>query len=159
MIVGMKPLFALLTSVVVVAGAGRAVAQYAQPRGEVTFANGTRVSVEIADTDDKRQRGLMFRKELAPTDGMVFIFDEKGFYPFWMKNCFISLDMIWVDEAFKVVSIAPSVPPCKADPCPNYSPTADAFYVVETVSGFAKTHGVKVGDTLAFKNVPKPRVR
>ena len=155
----MKRLYALVTVAVVLAGAARLGSQYAQARGEVTFASGTRVSVEIADTDDKRQRGLMFRKELAPTDGMVFIFDEKGFYPFWMKNCFISLDMIWVDEAFKVVSIAPSVPPCKADPCPNYSPTADALYVVETVSGFAKQHGVKVGDTLVFKNVPKPRTR
>ncbi len=155
----MKRLLVLLTSVTLVAGAGRTIAQYAQPRGEVTFANGTRVSVEIADTDEKRQRGLMFRKELAPTDGMVFIFDEKGFYPFWMKNCFISLDMIWVDEHFKVVSIAPSVPPCKEDPCPSYPPTADAFYVVEVVSGFAKKHGVKIGDTLVFKNVPKPRVR
>jgi uncharacterized membrane protein (UPF0127 family) len=159
MIVGMKRLYALVTVAVVLAGAARLGSQYAQARGEVTFASGTRVSVEIADTDDKRQRGLMFRKELAPTDGMVFIFDEKGFYPFWMKNCFISLDMIWVDEAFKVVSIAPSVPPCKADPCPNYSPTADALYVVETVSGFAKQHGVKVGDTLVFKNIPKPRAR
>ncbi|MBL8142137.1 MAG: DUF192 domain-containing protein [Acidobacteria bacterium] len=155
----MKRLYALVTVAVVLAGAARLGSQYAQARGEVTFASGTRVSVEIADTDDKRQRGLMFRKELAPTDGMVFIFDEKGFYPFWMKNCFISLDMIWVDEAFKVVSIAPSVPPCKADPCPNYSPTADALYVVETVSGFAKQHGVKVGDTLVFKNIPKPRAR
>ena len=159
MIVGMKRLYALVSVAVVLAGAARLGSQYAQARGEVTFASGTRVSVEIADTDDKRQRGLMFRKELAPTDGMVFIFDEKGFYPFWMKNCFISLDMIWVDEAFKVVSIAPSVPPCKADPCPNYSPTADALYVVETVSGFAKQHGVKVGDTLVFKNIPKPRAR
>ena len=159
MIVGMKRLYALVTVAVVLAGAARLGSQHAQARGEVTFASGTRVSVEIADTDDKRQRGLMFRKELAPTDGMVFIFDEKGFYPFWMKNCFISLDMIWVDEAFKVVSIAPSVPPCKADPCPNYSPTADALYVVETVSGFAKQHGVKVGDTLVFKNIPKPRAR
>lgn len=155
----MKRLYALVTVAFVLAGAARLGSQYAQARGEVTFASGTRVSVEIADTDDKRQRGLMFRKELAPTDGMVFIFDEKGFYPFWMKNCFISLDMIWVDEAFKVVSIAPSVPPCKADPCPNYSPTADALYVVETVSGFAKQHGVKVGDTLVFKNIPKPRAR
>ena len=159
MIVGMKRLYALVTVAFVLAGAARLGSQYAQARGEVTFASGTRVSVEIADTDDKRQRGLMFRKELAPTDGMVFIFDEKGFYPFWMKNCFISLDMIWVDEAFKVVSIAPSVPPCKADPCPNFSPTADALYVVETVSGFAKQHGVKVGDTLVFKNIPKPRAR
>lgn len=157
MIVGMRLLFALTTSLVLMAGAGRMTAQYAQPRGEVTFAGGTRVSVEIADTDEKRQRGLMFRKDLAPTDGMVFIFDEKGFYPFWMKNCFISLDMIWVDEHFKVVSIAASVPPCKADPCPNYSPSADALYVVEVVSGFAKLHSVKVGDTLAFKNIPKPR--
>lgn len=133
---------------------GVALAQYATPRGEVIFPDGTRVSVEIAATDAQRQRGLMFRKSLAPNEGMIFIFDDVGFYPFWMKNTLIPLDMIWLDPDGRVVSIAASVPPCKADPCPTYAPSADALYVVEVVSGFTKAHGVKVGDRLLLKGLP-----
>lgn len=135
--------------------AGRAIdGQHARPRGEVVFADGTRVSVEIARTDAERARGLMFREDLAPNEGMLFIFDEVGFYPFWMKNTLIPLDMIWLDPEARVVSIQHSVPPCKADPCPTYPPIADALYVVEVVSGFAKTRGVKVGDGLVLKGAP-----
>jgi uncharacterized membrane protein (UPF0127 family) len=132
-------------------------AQYASPGGEVTFPDHTVISVEIADTPESRQRGLMFREHLAANEGMVFLFDESGFYPFWMKNTLIPLDMIWLDEQKRVVSVAHSVPPCKADPCPNFSPTGNAIYVVEVASGFAKKHGVKEGDQLVFKNIGKAR--
>jgi len=53
---------------------------------------------------------------------MVFIFEDVGFYPFWMKNTLIPLDMIWLDADHRVVSVAESVPPCKADPCPTSHP-------------------------------------
>jgi hypothetical protein len=132
-------------------------AQWAMSRADVVFADGTRVRVEIADTPELRQRGLMFREHLAEGDGMLFIFEEVGFYPFWMKNTLIPLDMVWLDADRRVVSIAHSVPPCKADPCPNFSPTADALYVVEVVSGFAKRHKVREGDVLVFKGMPAAR--
>lgn len=136
-----------------------ALAQFTRPRGEVVFPDQTRVSVEIAVTDAERQRGLMFRPHMAPTDGMVFVFEEPGVYPFWMKNTLIPLDMIWVDDAYRIVDVAHSVPPCKADPCPSYGHKGTAVYVVEVVSGFAKKHGVKPGDRLVFSNVPKPGSR
>lgn len=125
------------------------------PRGRVTFPGGTKVIVEIADTEATRQRGLMFREQLGENEGMIFVFDRLGFYPFWMKNTLIPLDMIWLDPAGRIVSIAESVPPCKADPCPTYSPTADALYVVEVVSGFARRHRLQVGQVLALESVPK----
>lgn len=128
--------------------------QWASPRGMVVFPDKTRVTVEIADTEDKRQRGLMFREHLAPTDGMIFLFDEPGNYPFWMKNTLIPLDMIWLDTNARVVWIAESVPPCKADPCPSYDHKGTASFVVEVVSGFAKDHKLKVGDTLVLQ-LPK----
>jgi uncharacterized membrane protein (UPF0127 family) len=132
-------------------------AQWAMARGEVEFADGTRVKVEIADTPELRQRGLMFRESLSENEGMLFIFEETGFYPFWMKNTLIPLDMLWLDASRRVVSIAHSVPPCKADPCPNFSPTADALYQIEVVSGFAKRHQVREGDVLTFRGVPPAR--
>lgn len=131
--------------------------QWASPRGEVVFPDRTRVIVEIADTDAKRQRGLMFREQMAPTDGMIFLFDEPGNYPFWMKNTLIPLDMIWLDRDARIVSIAESVPPCKADPCPSYDHQGQALYVVEVVSGFAKQHKLKIGDRLALKGIQKKR--
>lgn len=125
--------------------------QWASPRGAVVFPDKTKVTVEVADTEEKRQRGLMFREHLAPTDGMIFLFDEPGNYPFWMKNTLIPLDMIWLDKNAQIVSIAQSVPPCKADPCPSYDHQGLASYVVEVVSGFAKEHKLKVGDKLVLE--------
>ena len=144
-------MIALLLTVVM---GGAALAQFAKARGEVVFPDKTRVNVEIAASDADRQRGLMFRERLAPNEGMVFIFEESGTYPFWMKNTLIPLDMIWVDSHYRIVDIAHSVPPCKADPCPSYGHNGSALYVVEVVSGFAKQHAAKPGDTLVFTNVP-----
>jgi hypothetical protein len=155
-----RVLFACLAACALLPAA--AAAQSALPRGEVVFPDGTRVSVEVAGTPAARERGLMFRAQLAPSEGMVFVFEQVGFYPFWMKNTLIPLDMIWVDPARRVVHVAHSVPPCKADPCPSFppppSPQGDALYVVEVVSGFSRQHGVKPGDVLTFRNVPAPTV-
>jgi len=143
--------------VVLIAFAGAvacAAEQLASPRGTVVFPDGTKVSVEIADTPETRERGLMFRRQLPPTDGMIFVWSEPGYYPFWMKNTLIPLDIIWLDSAGKVVSIAASVPPCKSDPCPTFPPAGDASYVVEVVAGFAATHGVKPGDVVKLSAVP-----
>jgi uncharacterized membrane protein (UPF0127 family) len=131
--------------------------QWASPRGEVVFPDKTVVTVEIADTPALQTRGLMFREHLGANEGMVFVFDEPGEHPFWMKNTLIPLDMIWLDADRRVLSIAHSVPPCRADPCPTYPHAGQAQYVVEVVGGFARRHGLKEGDRLVFKNVPGPR--
>jgi uncharacterized membrane protein (UPF0127 family) len=130
-------------------------AQSALPGGHVVFPDGTKVAVEIAATDPVRMRGLMFRQYLAENEGMIFVFPKVGFYPFWMKDTLIPLDMLWLDADGRIVSIARSVPPCRADPCPEYSPRAEALYVVELRSGFARRHGVKTGDPLALQGIPK----
>lgn len=129
-------------------------AQSKLPRGRAIFADGAAVALEIADTEPIRQRGLMFRAHLAPNEGMIFVFPEPGDYPFWMKNTLIPLDMIWLDGRRRIVAIARSVPPCKADPCPSYPPDAIASYVIEVVSGFARQHGVAVGDVVTLEGVP-----
>ena len=151
----MRTTLLVLMGAVVACGGTKVSGQWASPRGEVLFPDKTKVTVEISDTEEKRQRGLMFREHLAPTDGMVFIFEQPGNYPFWMKNTLIPLDMIWLDENARIVWIAESVPPCKADPCPSYDHKGRAMYVVEVVSGFAKEHKLKVGDQLVLKGVPK----
>ncbi len=63
--------------------------------------------------------------------------------------------MFWTDTSGKVVWIAESVPPCPADPCPQYPPKAVASYVIETNAGFAKRHGVKIGDVITLRKLAK----
>jgi uncharacterized protein len=145
----------LLTAIVAACSGAPINGQWATPRAEVIFPDQTRVSVEIADTEERRQRGLMFRERLGPSEGMIFLFEEPGAYPFWMKNTLIPLDMIWVGADERIVWIAHSVPPCKADPCPSYHHKGEALYVVEVASGFARQHGLKVGDQLTFKGIAR----
>ena len=121
-------------------------AQYAAApsgRAEAVFPDKTVVTLEVARNEPERSRGLMHRTSLPERAGMIFLFERPGIYPFWMKNTLIPLDMFWTDTTGKVVWIAESVPPCQADPCPEYPPKAVASYVIETNAGFAKRHGVK----------------
>jgi uncharacterized membrane protein (UPF0127 family) len=151
----MRPIVLCAAAAIAACGGAVVTGQWAAPRGEVIFPDKTRVSVEIARTEPERARGLMFRERMGAEEGMVFLFEEEGSYPFWMKNTLIPLDMIWLDRGRRIVHIAHSVPPCKADPCPSYPHEGAALYVVEVNAGFAKKHGVKVGDSLEFKGVEK----
>jgi len=67
--------------------------------------------VEIVDSDIDRAEGLMFRESLCDDCGMLFIFDENGRYPFWMKNTLIYLDIIWIDENKEIVFITEKAEP------------------------------------------------
>ncbi len=138
--------------------------QVPTPRGKVIFGDGTVVTVELARTAAQQQRGLMFRQSLAERDGMLFIFDTSDFRPFWMQNCQIALDIIWVDEASTIVSIAESVPPCRmpgcnppcaSNECPQYPPRVGtkAKFVVEVQAGFSKAHKVAVGQKIKIDGV------
>jgi uncharacterized membrane protein (UPF0127 family) len=139
------------------APSGSLAAQYAGPaaRAEAVFPDKTVVTLEVAQTEPERNRGLMHRSSMPERAGMIFLFDRPGVYPFWMKDTLIPLDMFWTDTSGKVVWIAESVPPCQADPCPEYPPTAVASYDIETNAGFARTHRVKVGDVLTLRGLPK----
>lgn len=111
------------------------------------------VSVEIASDPETRTQGLMFRDHLPESVGMIFLFPQAGDYPFWMKNTLIPLDMIWIDEGHRIVHIAHDVPPCKADPCPDYPPNAKASAVLELAAGVAAKHHLKDGDVLQFEGL------
>ena len=152
-------------SIVLLAVLMTAAPQFATPRGRVGFADGTIVTVEIAATEQNRQRGLMFRKSLPERTGMVFVFDAAGHYPFWMQNCIIPLDIIWVDESLRISGVAANVPPCRranceppcASPeCPTYPPPAGttAKYVVEVSAGFAAAHKIATGQRVTL-DLPK----
>ncbi len=102
------------------------------------------VDVQIADTDVKRNRGLMFQEQLPYDQGMLFIYENSGNYSFWMHNMQFSLDIIWFEENGRVVHIEQDVPPCNTEPeyCEIYDPGADALYVFETTAGFVEKFGI-----------------
>ncbi len=117
--------------------------------------NNQEIKVEIADTRQKIARGLMYRTSLAPDSGMVFIFDPPRPVNFWMANCFISLDLIYVRDG-KIIKIFENVPPERNKPeslCPTYPPGNDGILVnqvVEVAGGYCQKKGIKEGDTVQF---------
>lgn len=117
---------------------------------KVYFPNGKAIVAELAQSDEERQRGLMFREEIRPDQGMLFIFEEEGYYSFWMKNTRISLDILWLDGEKRIVHIEENVPPCPQDPCPSYMPKIPALYVLELKSGSAKANQLKLYEKLDF---------
>ena len=117
------------------------------------------VTVEVASDDATREEGLMYRDHLADDRGMIFLFLQAGEYPFWMKNTLIPLDMIWMDSGHRIVHIASNAQPCKADPCPNYPPNANASSVLELAAGVAAKHHLANGSVLKFEGLESVVVR
>lgn len=122
----------------------------AEGNGLVALPSGHILTVEVADTPLERQHGYMFREKIGDTEGMVFLMEEVGFHPFWMKNCKVPLDIIWLDEGWRVVHVEKGVPPCPADPCPAYLPMQASQYVLEVRAGLASREGVKPGAAIIY---------
>jgi uncharacterized protein len=120
-------------------------------------ANNT-VKLEVAQTEQEIERGLMYRTSLPEDQGMVFIFSPPRPVNFWMAHCFISLDMLFIKNG-KIIKIFENVPPCHAQnerDCPTYPAGAgiEVSEVVELAAGYSKRHNVKVGDPVSF-DMPK----
>lgn len=116
---------------------------------EVCFNNppaGGCFDVEVADTNAKREQGLMNRESLEQNQGMLFVFDKEDVYSFWMKNTLIALDMIWIDKDGKVVFIKEDAQPCEILECPLITPDTKAKYVLEINEGLTESLGIKIGD-------------
>ena len=125
----------------------------------VILPDGAAIQVELATDEATRSQGLMYRDHLAEDRGMLFFFPESGEYPFWMKNTLIPLDMVWIDDQRRIAHVASNVPPCKADPCPNYPPNATAKYVLELAAGVAAKHHLANAQTLRFEGMDNAIVR
>jgi len=86
----------------------------------------------------------MGRQTLAPSAGMLFIFEDEQPRTFWMKNTVIPLDMIFLDANKTVVEVKLDVLPCVQDPCATYT-SRPAMYVLEINAGTATTRGIVIG--------------
>jgi uncharacterized protein len=110
---------------------------------------GRRYAVEVADSDAERERGLMFRDELALDHGMLFVHEREEPQAYWMKNTHIPLDILYFDNARRLVSQQRDVPPCSlGNACPPYPSQAPARYVLELNAGQAAELNLQPGARL-----------
>jgi len=123
---------------------------FPDPKWVPLYIGSDKFNVEIADTGEKRLRGLMFRKHIPENSGMLFVFDREEIQGIWMKNTLISLDLIFMDENRQVINIISNVPPCKTQPCPVYRSAGPAKYVLELRGERLKSLDLNVGDTVFF---------
>jgi len=103
------------------------------------FINDQTFHVEIADTETKQSVGLMFRKELPERCGMLFIFTEPAIRHFWMRNTYIPLDIIFIDDQRRIINIR-TMPPLTDETCASERP---ALYVLELQAGSAKQYNLQ----------------
>jgi uncharacterized protein len=112
--------------------------------------------LEVAKSRQQQAIGLMYRTFLPANRGMLFPFNPPQSVQFWMKNCRLSLDMIFLRQG-KVIAIAANTPPCKSDPCPVYGPNELTDEVIEVRGGIAAYIGLKVGDSIDIQTLKIPR--
>jgi len=105
------------------------------------------VEMEVADNDEERTRGMMFRSSMSYDRAMLFIMEYETQQSFWMHNTKMSLDIIYVDGQGQIVTIYKHTQPYSDSPIPSFK---RAKYVVETAAGFCDKFGVKEGDIVSF---------
>lgn len=103
------------------------------------------LQVEIADTDEERQHGLMGVTDLSTNHGMAFRWEAPTNGTFWMKDTLIPLSVAFVDADGIIVTIQ-DMDPCAADPCPTYAATTPYVTAIEANQGWFEDHRIDVGD-------------
>jgi uncharacterized membrane protein (UPF0127 family) len=111
---------------------------------EIVTKSGVQVfSVEMATTEEEKTTGLMYRKELPDGKGMLFDFSPEQQVSMWMKNTFISLDMIFIRADGRILRIAENTEPQSTRIIPS---GGLAKGVLEVIAGTAKKYGIAPGD-------------
>lgn len=118
----------------------------------VRLPGGTEIRAEALVDPNDQARGMMYRESLPRGRGLLFLHDRAAMHPYWMFNVKVPLDIIWMDNARRIVYIAENVPPCPGPPntCPAYGAGVISRYVLELAGGEAKRLGLNKGDTLQF---------
>ncbi len=150
----MKKLFALLLLFLFIFGGYRVYTKYFADNSANLVTRSTiqigetRYTVEVVDSDDKRALGLSGRESLLPEHGMLFLFDVKDTYAFWMKDMKFPIDIVWIDENI-IADIYENVPvPLANVNLPRYQAHKPVNKVLEVNAGEVKNHGFKIGDVV-----------
>lgn len=99
--------------------------------------------VEVATTFEQHARGLMFRKKMADRHGMLFLFHDSQMITMWMKNTYIPLDIVFIDQGGVIVHIARNAVPLSLAYISSVKPV---IYVLELTAGITERLGIKAGD-------------
>ena len=127
------------------------VIAYGQTKQNKVCFNNKCFNVELAVNPDELYQGLMFRERLGCDEGMLFIFPKPKKYEFWMKNTYIPLDIIWINQEKEVVFIKERAQPCESNLCEAIYPDKKAKYVLEVNQGLVERIGLHLGDRLDFE--------
>lgn len=111
------------------------------------------VAVEIASTPQKRAFGLMYRKDLSESQGILFLFPREEPLSFWMKNTPLSLDIVFINSAHTVINITANTTPFSEEPLPSAAP---AQFVLEVNAGFCQKHRITAGAQVDLPRVQPP---
>lgn len=106
----------------------------------------TPLSLEVLSTPLERAKGLSGRENLEEGKGILFVFPKEGKYGFWMKDMKFPIDIIWIDENFRIVGIENSLSP-ESYP-ESFYPPENIQYVIEVPAGFSQRHSVIIGEGL-----------
>lgn len=119
------------------------------------------INVEIAESEEQSQRGLMFRTGLPADEGMLFLFPSEQPRTFWMKNTFIPLTIGYFDRTQTLVDLQDMQPvKSEMDSSPSTYPSArPAQFALEMTKGWYQKNGIKVGARFEFLNRKNPANR
>jgi uncharacterized membrane protein (UPF0127 family) len=118
-----------------------------QPLTFITSAGKHRITVEVADSDQERSTGLMFRRSLGDEEGMIFLYPRDEAISMWMKNTYISLDMIFVRGDGTIHRIASDTEPFSEQ---SITSGDNVRAVIEMKAGSARRLGIKPGDKVDY---------
>lgn len=104
-------------------------------------------TVEIADSEDERSRGLMFRRDLPTDRGMLFVFEETARRGFWMQNTPLPLDLLFVAESGRIVAIRQGKPLSEEIIAPIYP----IRFVLELHEGTARKNNIRIGSRMRHR--------
>jgi uncharacterized protein len=151
-------LFLVLTIIFYTSGCGRNNEPGVQLPVEELQIKGVLFELELALTPEERAEGLMGREKIAKNGGMLFVFPAEPPYPtelgFWMKNCLVPIDLLFLDPSGKVVVIHEMEPPLPGVPdheLPAYRSGAPAQFAIELKGGRAAELGVAIGDVIELR--------
>ncbi len=108
----------------------------------------TDFDIEFAESEYETQTGLMYRKGMQDSQAMLFIFPEEAMHSFYMKNTQFALDILYIDEDLKIVSMQENAEPYNEA---GLSSKVPVKYVLEINGGQAQNLGIGVGDSISIK--------
>ena len=119
-----------------------------KPDPNILYINTTPVHLTYATTEAQRMQGLSGKSSLGADEGMLFVFDAPEEAGIWMKDMKFPLDIVWIDENYKIFDVKEHATP---ESYPKiFTPSAKASYVLEVNDGFLQKNQIKIGDPIHF---------